>query len=131
MRKLVMVLKILIIMSIAFNLFCSMTHSYRAEKPRGVKAISIQFKKNCKSSDIILYRKTFTAHIFKLYPGLSSVKRPMVAKRIVTVVYVYPPVQFLTQEYDALNTIYIIIIIITSPGLNACRSPMSHLFLTR
>src|SRR6218665_378087 len=95
-----MVLKILIIMSIAFNLFCSMTHSCRAEKARCVKAISIQFKKICKSSDIILYRKTFTAHIFKQYLGLSSVKRLMVAKRIVTVVYVKLVVEELQLRYN-------------------------------
>src|SRR6218665_2367921 len=31
----------------------------------------------------------------------------MVAKRIATIMYVYPSVQFLTQEYHALITIYI------------------------
>jgi len=31
----------------------------------------------------------------------------MVAKCILWVMYVYPPVQFLTQEYHALSTIHV------------------------
>src|SRR6218665_1627352 len=62
LRKLVMALKILLTMSITFNLLCSMPHPCRAEKPRCVKAISVKFKKNA-NQIFSLQKVIYSTHI--------------------------------------------------------------------